>query len=189
MEYRDIRLRPRLNKLCSSERAVHCKDVKPGRARVIKCLMEHMAKPNFGQECKAELEKREDAVKNDYRFDIGVSTSCKTDIDSLCAEVSAAGGLWWPLRCCAWRAAAIFAARRLFPVVGLLHGFQFTVLKLSMLMSVPAVRSINSRQISFTTFPLLAPFSPPLGLLQLPPPRLPLLSGKPGVSTATTPPC
>lgn len=61
-------------------------DTKPGKARVIKCLMENVDEPNFGEECKAELEKREDAVKNDYRYDVGVSTNCATDIDALCAD-------------------------------------------------------------------------------------------------------
>lgn len=42
-------------------------DVRPGKARVIKCLMENMAQPNFSEECKEELEKREDVMKNDYR--------------------------------------------------------------------------------------------------------------------------
>jgi Golgi apparatus protein 1 len=42
-------------------------DVKPGKARVIKCLMEAMAEPSFGDECRQELKKREDVVKNDYR--------------------------------------------------------------------------------------------------------------------------
>lgn len=42
-------------------------DVKPGKARVITCLMENMAQPNFGDECRAELQKRQEVVKNDYR--------------------------------------------------------------------------------------------------------------------------
>ncbi len=65
---------------------MYCKDVKPGKARVIKCLMEAMAQPNFGEECKAELQKREDAVKNDYRYDVGVFQACGGDVDRLCAE-------------------------------------------------------------------------------------------------------
>ena len=83
IEYRDIRLRPKLNKMCSEEKAVYCKDVKPGKARVVKCLMENMAQPNFGEECAEELKKREDVMKNDYRYDIGVFTSCKVS-----------GGFW-----------------------------------------------------------------------------------------------
>lgn len=85
VEFRDIRLRPKLAKVCSEERAVYCKDVKPGKARVIQCLMENMAQPNFGEECRAELQKREQVVKNDYRYDIGVLTHCGSDIDRLCA--------------------------------------------------------------------------------------------------------
>ncbi|MEW5310424.1 MAG: hypothetical protein WDW38_002223 [Sanguina aurantia] len=86
IEYRDIRLRPKLNKLCSEEKAVYCKDAKPGKARVVKCLMENMAQPNFGEECKEELQKREDAMKSDYRYDIGVFTNCATDVDVYCKE-------------------------------------------------------------------------------------------------------
>jgi hypothetical protein len=29
--------------------------------------MENMGQPNFGDECKVELSKREEAMKNDYR--------------------------------------------------------------------------------------------------------------------------
>jgi hypothetical protein len=53
---------------------------------VIKCLLEHMAEPNFGQDCKAELETREEMMKSDYRYDGGVATGCKSDIQALCAE-------------------------------------------------------------------------------------------------------
>jgi hypothetical protein len=30
--------------------------------------MENMAQPNFGEECRAELAKRQHVVKNDYRW-------------------------------------------------------------------------------------------------------------------------
>eukprot|EP00798_Chlamydomonas_sp_ICE-L_P000438 gene438-1836_t len=81
IEYSDIRLRPKLNKLCSEEKAVFCKDAKSGRGRVVKCLIENMAEPSFGEDCKVELEKREDQMKSDYRFDPtqqGKSTSMST---------------------------------------------------------------------------------------------------------------
>lgn len=48
--------------------------------------MENMAESNFGEECRAELQKREDAVKNDYRYDVGVLTNCGDDIEKLCAD-------------------------------------------------------------------------------------------------------
>lgn len=50
-------------------------DVKPGKARVIKCLMENMAQPNFGEDCKEELQAREDVMKTDYRW-AGCSIEC-----------------------------------------------------------------------------------------------------------------
>jgi len=86
VEYKDIRLRPKLNKLCSEEKAVFCKEVQPGRARVVKCLMENMAQPNFGEECSEELQKREEVMKSDYRYDIGVFTNCAANVDQFCAE-------------------------------------------------------------------------------------------------------
>ena len=61
-------------------------EVKPGKARVIKCLMENVGQANFGEECKAELVKREEVVKNDYRYDVGVATNCAVDVDLKCAE-------------------------------------------------------------------------------------------------------
>lgn len=55
---------------------MYCKDVKPGKARVVKCLMEHMGQPNFGVECRAELKERAEVVKSDYRYDVGVLENC-----------------------------------------------------------------------------------------------------------------
>lgn len=45
-----------------------------------------MAQPNFGEECKEELQKREDMMKSDYRYDVGVLTNCETDVDVYCKD-------------------------------------------------------------------------------------------------------
>jgi hypothetical protein len=66
----------------------HLQSVKPGKARVIKCLMENMGQPNFGEECKVELQKREEAMKNDYRCVWGGGMPCL---------------LWWQLLPCVVR--------------------------------------------------------------------------------------
>ena len=42
-------------------------DVKPGKARVVKCLIEKMAQPNFGEDCKQELQQRDEIMKSDVR--------------------------------------------------------------------------------------------------------------------------
>lgn len=44
--------------VCSQERASFCRDVPPGKARVIKCLMGAMGDARFGAECRAELQTR-----------------------------------------------------------------------------------------------------------------------------------
>ncbi|KAK9820440.1 hypothetical protein WJX72_010380 [[Myrmecia] bisecta] len=85
IQSRDIRLRPKLNKLCSEEIAVYCKEVKPGKGRVFKCLQENLAKPDFGQQCKEQVEQREARMQEDYRLDYGVSSACKADVDQRCA--------------------------------------------------------------------------------------------------------
>jgi Golgi apparatus protein 1 len=68
--------------VCSEERSVFCRDVRPGRARVIKCLMEAMGKPNFGADCREELHARSEVVKNDYRFDSGIMDSCADEVSA-----------------------------------------------------------------------------------------------------------
>ena len=99
---RDVRLRPKIMKLCGEEMVVFCKDIKPGSGRIFNCLLEHAQKPNFSNACKAEVVKREDRVKSDYRLDAGVSDECKDDIDTHClAEKAAAHGNAGVLRCLA----------------------------------------------------------------------------------------
>lgn len=50
-------------------------DVKPGKARVIKCLIENMAQPNFGEECKQQLQERDEIMKSDVRWG-GAGRAC-----------------------------------------------------------------------------------------------------------------
>lgn len=79
-------LQPRLNKLCSEERTVFCKNVKAGNGRVFKCLEENMAKPDFSTSCRTEVEKRQLRMQENWQLDYGVSHECKTEVDSICAE-------------------------------------------------------------------------------------------------------
>ena len=52
---------------CGRERAAFCGDAKPGRARVVKCLIERMGEPTFGAECREGLRERAAALTSDYR--------------------------------------------------------------------------------------------------------------------------
>ena len=86
IESESTELQPKLNKLCSEERSVFCKSVKPGKGRVFKCLQENMAKPDFSTSCRAEVEKRQLRMQENWQLDYGVSHECKTEVDSVCAE-------------------------------------------------------------------------------------------------------
>ncbi|KAK9816541.1 hypothetical protein WJX72_001742 [[Myrmecia] bisecta] len=85
IQSRDIRLRPKLNKLCSGEIAVYCKEVKRGKGRVFKCLQENLAKLDFGQQCREQVEQRTARMQEDYRLDYGVSAACEPDVSQRCA--------------------------------------------------------------------------------------------------------
>lgn len=86
IQSRDIRLRPKMHKQCSQEMAVFCKDIKPGKARMFKCLQENLAKPNFGEECKAQVEETQARMQEDYHLDYALSSECAQDVDAHCAE-------------------------------------------------------------------------------------------------------
>lgn len=85
IQSRDIRLRPKLAKLCSEEIAIFCKDVQPGKGRVFKCLQEKIGQTEFGSSCKAQVEERGRSMQEDYRLDFGVSTACEGDVDNVCS--------------------------------------------------------------------------------------------------------
>lgn len=51
---------------------------------MFKCLQENLAKPQFGQACKEQVEQRTQTMQEDYRLDYGVSSSCETDVDLVC---------------------------------------------------------------------------------------------------------
>lgn len=67
IQAKDVRLRPRIMKLCGEEMVVYCKDIKPGGGRMFNCLLENVQKPGFSSACSDELIKREDRMKTDYR--------------------------------------------------------------------------------------------------------------------------
>ena len=86
VQARDVRLRPKLMKLCSEEMLLFCDGMKQGGGRMFTCLLENVQKPTFGSMCKAEVLKREDRAKGDYRLDAGVSLACAADVAQHCAD-------------------------------------------------------------------------------------------------------
>ena len=86
IESESTELQPKLNKLCSEERTVFCKNVKAGNGRVFKCLQENMAKPDFSTSCRNEVDKRQKRMQENWQLDYGVSHECKKEVDSICSE-------------------------------------------------------------------------------------------------------
>jgi golgi apparatus protein 1 len=85
LQAQDVRLRPRLMKLCGEEMVVFCKGIKPGSGKIFNCLLENVQKQSFSKVCKGEVLTREDRLKSDWRLDPGVSRECKKDVDTHCA--------------------------------------------------------------------------------------------------------
>lgn len=56
-----------------------------GQARVFQCLQENIAKSGFEDPCKAEIQKREERIQDDYRLDYGIASQCEADVESLCS--------------------------------------------------------------------------------------------------------
>jgi len=83
----NIEFRPRLKKLCREERAEYCKDVKPGRGRVIRCLQENVGKTGFSDGCRTEVNRRQMRRMKDYKLDFGVAKECKKAIkEGVCKD-------------------------------------------------------------------------------------------------------
>jgi len=81
---RDIRLRPKLKKLCSEEMTVFCAEVKPGRGRMMRCLQENLSQPQFSEACRQEVAKREEAMQADFRENAGLASTCAPEIEDHC---------------------------------------------------------------------------------------------------------
>ena len=68
---------------CKADVEKFCKDVKPGRGAVMKCLKEHDAE--LSEACKNRGEKMKERLEK-------VHTSCKADVENFCKDVKPCGG-------------------------------------------------------------------------------------------------
>lgn len=64
----DIRVDPDLQEACQSILTGTCKDVKPGRGRVIVCLMNQLNKPEMNEDCEERLLEIQFFVSRDWRY-------------------------------------------------------------------------------------------------------------------------
>lgn len=60
----DVRLRPKLMKLCGQEMVLFCSDTKPGGGRMFTCLLENAGKNDFGAACREEVCSRPECFRH-----------------------------------------------------------------------------------------------------------------------------
>jgi len=86
----DVRLRPGF-KACSEEMAVYCKNIRPGKGRMYRCLQQNLGKVDFSSSCRGEVEKKQARMAGNWRMDFGVAKNCQADVQKLCKDKVGAG--------------------------------------------------------------------------------------------------
>ncbi|KAK9865562.1 hypothetical protein WJX84_005695, partial [Apatococcus fuscideae] len=85
----NVELMPNLAQACAPERAKHCADVRPGKARVFMCLLNKSDRVEFTPACKKELTAQEERRVKDWRLDYDLRQACKEDVPQVCAAAKA----------------------------------------------------------------------------------------------------
>lgn len=80
-----IELSPNLLRACRAERAMFCKNVAAGSARVFRCLAEHMRTEDFGAACRSQVGYKLQRRQSNWRLDPPLRKACRTDVTKLCA--------------------------------------------------------------------------------------------------------
>ncbi len=62
------------------ERAAHCSDVRPGKARVFTCLLAHIESEDYRQGCRDQLSAQQARRVSDWRLDYDLRQACKDDV-------------------------------------------------------------------------------------------------------------
>ncbi len=66
--------------LLQAERAAHCSDVRPGKARVFTCLLAHIESGDYRQGCRDQLSAQQARRVSDWRLDYDLRQACKDDV-------------------------------------------------------------------------------------------------------------
>ena len=66
--------------MLQAERAAHCADVRPGKARVFTCLLAHIESGDYRQACRDQLSAQQARRVSDWRLDYDLRQACKDDV-------------------------------------------------------------------------------------------------------------
>lgn len=65
---------------CRNDREKFCAEVPAGDGRVYKCLREHSDEKTMSQQCRHEIQRREQSVVEDYKTSYTLRTACDKDL-------------------------------------------------------------------------------------------------------------
>jgi golgi apparatus protein 1 len=88
-EVSNIELSTNLLKTCRVERQLFCRDVRPGSARVFRCLAENMADADFGGGCKDQIIAKLQRRQANWKLDPPLRKACRQDVAEHCKEMDA----------------------------------------------------------------------------------------------------
>ena len=73
--------------LVQAERAAHCADVRPGKARVFMCLLAHIESADYRPGCRDQLSSQQQRRIQDWRLDYDLRQACKDDVPKVPARL------------------------------------------------------------------------------------------------------
>ncbi|CAK0736969.1 hypothetical protein CVIRNUC_000833 [Coccomyxa viridis] len=82
-------LMPNIANACKAERAAHCADVRPGKARVFMCLLAHIESADYRPGCRDQLSSQQQRRIQDWRLDYDLRQACKDDVPKVCTGARA----------------------------------------------------------------------------------------------------
>eukprot|EP00884_Botryococcus_braunii_P022595 jgi/Botrbrau1/9019/Bobra.0148s0119.1 len=86
MQSSNVELLPSLGAACKEERKENCADVRPGRARVLNCLLTNAEKSYYSRTCREQLGRQVERRVKDWRLDYDLRNACREDVGKVCAE-------------------------------------------------------------------------------------------------------
>jgi Cysteine rich repeat len=72
---------------CASERNTFCAEVATGNARVFRCLVQNLGKPDFGSLCRDTIIRKLQRRQQNWKLDVNLRNACKEDANTLCGDV------------------------------------------------------------------------------------------------------
>ncbi|XP_078606747.1 Golgi apparatus protein 1-like isoform X10 [Branchiostoma floridae x Branchiostoma japonicum] len=80
----DYRMDVALQDACEPVVQTACKDIKPGDAMILSCLMEHLYTPSMVEECEEKLLELQYFISRDWRLDPRMYRKCAKEAERLC---------------------------------------------------------------------------------------------------------